>query len=438
VKEGWRAAWFAALLIAVLFEGMGRKYLPGVPQPLLYFAKDGILLIGWVSYGIAPQVRHLSRRVYSPFHWFWWAAVIVTAAQACRTDHPSVLLGVLGLRAYWLWWLAPLVLATAVGRPAVLDRATQTLAVASMLVSAVAVYQFNAPVDARVNQYAWSGEGDESVAIVSSTGRVRVSGTFAYLSGFSNFSVIILPTLLALAQAKSRRSTRALCVAAAAAVGATGVLSGSRSFLAYGAVTLPIVLGIQRALVSVKAIRAVAVLALAAVASMWFFPDAFDGLRSRLDDPEETVDRLTLAAGFLPPIALLLFDYPTLGLGTGVMMTGAQALGVEPAWLAEVEPHRILVEQGLVGFVLISVAKFGLAAALLRLYGAIQKREQDFSRLALALVPLGLVGQIVMDHTFQAMFFLCVGLVGAHAAQTQGRTPPLTRRRPKTLARSTG
>ena len=58
--------------------------------------------------------------------------------------------------------------------------------------------QFAAPPDASVNMYSvWNGEEVYSadMAVVASTGRARVASTFAYVTGFVDFTILV-PTLL--------------------------------------------------------------------------------------------------------------------------------------------------------------------------------------------------------------------------------------------------
>src|SRR5262249_40660637 len=74
-------------------------------------------------------------------------------------------------------------------------RAIYVLLGVAALISVFAAIQFALPTSSPLNIYA-PVEGEEfSSAVVESTGRSRVSSTFSYVSGFSDFNVLI-PALI--------------------------------------------------------------------------------------------------------------------------------------------------------------------------------------------------------------------------------------------------
>src|SRR5580704_13354914 len=121
-------AWFAALFSAMCLEGLGRKYLPWIPNAVLYFLKDAILLYGYVRYPPSPAVRRTARYLYRGFGFVMAAAMVWTAVEIFNPDQESFALGLVGLRSYWLWWLAPPVIANALQRSKVKRQAIHVIA----------------------------------------------------------------------------------------------------------------------------------------------------------------------------------------------------------------------------------------------------------------------------------------------------------------------
>jgi hypothetical protein len=142
------------------------------------------------------------------------------------------------------------------------------------------------------------------------------------------------------------------------------------------------------------------------------FPDAFGGVESRFDNPEETADRFQAAAMILPPVALLRVEYPSMGIGTGMQQNARFSLHIYPDWNEEYEPGRYLVELGAVGFLLVWMAKFGLIVALLRSYKILKSGgRRGAAAAALSYAFLTMNGNLTYDHIWQALYFTGCGFI---------------------------
>jgi Kef-type K+ transport system membrane component KefB len=85
---------------------------------------------------------------------------------------------------------------------------------------------------------------------------------------------------------------------------------------------------------------------------------------------------------------------------------------VRSQYWAEGEPARLLAELGVVGYVLIWLAKLGLAVALIRAARILKLTGQGaMSGGALAFAFFAFVGNSAFDHNWQALFFVGVGLM---------------------------
>jgi hypothetical protein len=114
----------------------------------------------------------------------------------------------------------------------------------------------------------------------------------------------------------------------------------------------------------------------------------------------------------LPPLAIARFDYPTLGVGTGMQQNGRAAFHIATEWDTEPEVGRYLVELGPFGFLLMWTAKLGLMVALLRGYKILKRAgRRGSAAAALAYASLTMVGSLTFDHCWQALYFIGCGFI---------------------------
>lgn len=415
IRSSRPVIWAALLLAAICFEGLGRKYVSFVPQPVFYLLKDMVLVGGLVAFGVNARVRAVSGELLRGFGLVLALGFVWTLLQIANPASQSLGLGLLGLRAYWLWWLAPLVVATAFRGGLAAEPVASVLGTFALIVAAYAAYQFASPAGDAVTQYA-GYEGWTDPAAVASTGRVRVASTFAFLSGFVAFSLVVPPVLVWLGLRSPVLRARVLAFAGAGSTLLTIPMSGSRGVSVLSAAAMVIVLW-RAGLLRTRAGRRVAAVAATAMLAMtWLVPEAAQGVRDRFDS-DETRGRVVEALIGLTPAPLLLSDYPLLGVGTGSQQNAATIIGRPSEWQVEGEPDRYLVELGAPGFVLMYLRRVALAVVLVRISGRLRRLGQaPASGVALVLAVLAMTANIVFDHVFQALFFFAAGLLLAEVA----------------------
>ena len=422
--------WMGALLISICLEGTGRKFMPAVPSALFYFLKDAILIVGLVAFGVRSDVLRRARRALSGFSPVLALAFIITIIQTVNGWQRSPLLALVGLRSYWLWWMAPLVIASALRLAEDRAQTAKVLAALALLVAMVAAVQFTFPAEAAINTYAlYEGREIIDVATVGATGRARVSSTFSYLSGFADFAILVPALLLSLGIGEADRRTRWMCLVAAGASAITMPMSGSRGAVLAGAGALLAAAwgaGFLRSRVGRRLTLAGVLVAGAAATAV---PEATEGVRSRFAG-EDTASRIVEGLMVLPPVALALTEYPLTGIGTGLQQNARVALGVRTDWDSEGEPGRLLIELGPVGYLMVWLAKLGLIVALLRAARQFRREgRRGLSGAALAYALVTMLGNLVFDHVWQALYFTGLGLIlqgAASARPTSGneRMPP--------------
>jgi hypothetical protein len=406
-------AWFTALISAICFEGLGRRYLPGVPDATFYFLKDIVLLWGFIRFRPSPTAWRALRYLYRGFQLFFIAALFWTVIEVLNPDQLSKPLALVGLRSYWLWWLATPVVATVLQNPKVRERAIYALLAVSVVVAAFAAVQFASPADSSINLYEGHGAAYEMGPVkVGQTDRARVSSTFTFVSGFVAFTLEVPALLLSFGLDAKNPRLRAFALAGTMITAAVIPMGGSRSSIVVGLAILA--LSLWSAGIFTRVGRRILIGAVAAaVVSVVAVPDAMEGVQSRFADVSETSGRFQSFVEYLPPVALATFQYPVLGIGTGMMQNARFSFNAaSPEWDAESELARYLIELGPVGFILFWLAKLGLMVALLRAYKLLKRAgHRGGAAAALSYAAITLTGNLTFDHNWQALYFLGCGFV---------------------------
>jgi hypothetical protein len=413
-----KSAWFFTLLCFICLEGMGRKYIPAVPGVVFYFAKDVVLLYGYVQLRPPAYVSRLWRNLYGGFAFAWIAAFVWTALEMFNPAHDSIILAFIGIRAYWLWWIAPVIIAGILQDPKEKKRAIYLLSGLSVVIALLAMVQFVSPPSADVNLYGYvEGEAVHAdSSVVASTGRARVASTFSYISGFSDFTVLVPALLLSLGLGTNDPPVRRAALTGAFAIAAAMPMSGSRGPLVLGLIVLGIISWSAGLFLTNVGRRVLIGVVAGAVIGVVAFPEAFQGVQDRFtSSEEETTGRFMEAFQILPPVSMATVDYPLLGLGTGMHQNARWSFHLpEMPYAAEAENHRYLIELGPVGFSLFWLAKVGLLMLLLkcrRILVAANRRAGGGAALAYAVLTM--FGNLTFDHVWQALYFTGVGFVFA-------------------------
>jgi ABC-type proline/glycine betaine transport system permease subunit len=421
--------WFLLLLSSICLEGLGRKYLPGIPSAAFYFFKDFVLLLGFVRYPAPLAVSRVVKLLYRGFTAVWLAGFLWTLIEIFNPEHQSLPLAFLGLRAYWFWWIAPAIIAGVLHTPKQKRRAIYVLVFLSFGICTLAAAQFASPSTSALNLYTVQ-DGQEiyaDAATVGATGRPRVASTFAFLTGFANFTILVPALLLSIGLETQDRRLRWFVLGATLLTASTVPMAGSRSSVLLGALILAITAYSAGLFFTVIGRRIMIGAIAGAVLAIVAFPDAFIGVQSRFDNQEETVGRLSEFGLFIPPVALLTLNYPMMGLGTGMQQNARASMGVWISeWDSESESHRLLIELGPVGFCLIWTAKLGLTIALLRARMILKDAgRRAAAGAALSYAMLTMIGSLEFDHIWQSLYFVGCGFILAEVVnvlEEQGRT----------------
>jgi hypothetical protein len=408
-----RIVWFTLLVASVCFEGLGRRYLRQVPPGVLYFSKDVILAIGLFSFGIHPEIKDFARRIYGRAIFPLGLGVLWTVLESFNPLQGSFLLALLGLRAYWLWWLSPLLIASVLRTTEVRRGAVYLLVVVAVVVCAFAVLQFGAPPDADLNTYSVNLDGDVVTAVtIESTGRARVSSTFSFITGFSDFTIIVPALLMTIGLGDSDRKVRLVALSAATLTAAVLPMSGSRAPLFIGGGLLLIIAWSAGFLFTKAGRRLVFGGFILVAATLTAFPEAIEGVYARMSS-SDSAGRVDETLSILPNVAMQTYVYPWMGIGTGMQQNVRSQLGVSASgYDAEHEAGKQLIELGVPGYLLVWAARFGIAVALFKASRILKRAGRGAaSGAAMGFAALTFFGSLTFDHIWQALFFIALGYI---------------------------
>jgi hypothetical protein len=412
-----RVAVVGALLVAV-FEGVFRKWIiPDLGQSV-YFAKDILLLGGCVGLFIPRLVRREPMFDRHPANPFIFLLLVLGLCQLANPALANLRVGLFGLKAYLLdvplLYLVPKAFPTV----AQLRRFWTVFLVCAAIPAGLGVLQFSAPADSELNRYAWADEMDaESVSMFGDAGRVRITGTFSYISGYAVYLTVVVLMVLPVMLAEGNRWIRgATCGVLVLALGNL-LMTGSRGpFVTLaGAAAVLLVLGFSHgaAVGSRAALGVLVVLPLTVVLTQSAFPDAWASFFERVSNTEDVEERL---------IGIVSNPGPALDpagvFGYGIGSTHQAAKFLIPDGLAfrrppdaEGEWERIILELGPIGFGLVVVIRILVLGRLWRTFATSRDpAHRWFVATALLFAAASIPGNLVFNHTASVFYWFFAGV----------------------------
>lgn len=417
--RSWRKGLLLALVLVVI-EGAIRKWVAPGAASYVYFGKDLVLLGVYSGYLRDGGRRRFDVTVPAPLVLAAGATLAIALIQMFNPRLPSLLVGVLGFKAYALYvpllWVVPAAFRT----EAALGVALRRYLWLAVPVGMLAFAQFFSPADSALNTYARSGEGPGSIITFGAVERVRVTGTFSFITGYSSYVQVISLLALSALSVRRWRIRGSLGLYVALVVTVVGMLmTGSRAPVFQLLLSLPIywlfgvakeggVPAIGRFLLGVGLVVSL----VSAVGA-----DAVDAFRARAAGSSDVAARVI--DPFVNPVRIAP-DVGLLGYGTG--STHQMAEVVTPrslfpySWLGrhhyEDEPSRIMVELGALGFVAFFAVRILLIAFALRAVFVLRKPlPRALALSALLLFLSQLTGGVVFNVTGGLYYWFFAGLL---------------------------
>lgn len=424
----WRTGVKLALVMIVV-EGAIRKWVFPETQQILYFAKDGILLAAFAGY------LRTSRGGKLPGPRLLWmligAAFVVTLLHTFNPALPSLKLGLIGLKSY-VFYCVLLILVPAVWtslEPLIqFLRRYLLLAIPTAMLAAI---QFAQPVDSIWNRY--SHEESVGIATFAQINAVRVTSSFPFVSGYSSY--LLTMALVALALLAMRRwsveGNVGLWLAALATLVAMP-MTGSRwpvySFA--GGSLLFIGLMALRSYFTPRIVFRLAAGVLAAALLLGYFLAA--PTRAFLDRAMLSRDQGGRMVGSYYQAMDAANLIGVMGYGAGATHNAAVAIVHDmvpyswlesAAWRYEDESARVIVELGVIGFLVIFALRLYLIALAFRQFLVSRHIEaQCLSAAAAVYFLTHLSAQVIFNPTSGMYFWFIAGiLIVVHRSELEAR-----------------
>src|SRR2546430_2127721 len=190
----WRWSVKMALVLVVI-EGAIRKWLLPQASDAVYFLKDFVLLGAYLRYFILGDLRARAT-MFLGFRRILVVVSVIVFLQVLNPALGSSIVGVFGFKAYL--WYVPLgfMLPDLFETEAELETFLFRYFLLVIPVCALGILQFLFPADSLINTYVATAS---DISTFGEAGRVRITGTFSYISGHATYlfvSVAVLLTLL--------------------------------------------------------------------------------------------------------------------------------------------------------------------------------------------------------------------------------------------------
>lgn len=417
----WRTAVKAALIIA-LFEGAIRKWVMPGAQELAYFLKDIFLFGAYLKFMISPDLDVRSHRLNLPVLTLLVLGSLLLP-PALNSNIGSPLLALYGVKIY-LYYVPLVFMMPYLFRSK--DEMVRQLTWFSMIaipICVLGIIQFRAGASSPLNVYAQASE-----AGVSGFGfgeKVRITGTFSYITGHSTFIIFFSTLCIALLAIPQTRHKWVLTFITLPLLAANSMMNGSRSSMYTVGV---IVIGFLAASMTGRLIASrnfnyilTAGIAACTAGAIYFFYEAYMNFSTRA---KVSNDNVVFRAVEHPlwSIQQSLKDGGIIGYGIGMAHPATEgirrALNIPPpkkkSPVYDQEVGQIIVEIGPIS----AMAWYALRVVLLWCVwqAFFQCRDPVFSPILLMAALLGtpymLMG-VVYNHTSNILLFAVTGLAFA-------------------------
>jgi hypothetical protein len=407
-------------LISNVVEGAVRKWMLSGSGQLVYFITDLIVLGSYISFRNNEKVRTSIPEVGAVTRW-----LIVLASIVCfgifNPALGSIIVGLFGAKCYLLDCLLIFTVPFLFNTKADLYRFFRYYLLLAIPVCLLGAAQFNAPANSVLNRYA-AEAATISTFGEGGAGAVRITGTFAYITGHAVFLLVMALLSLGVMATERRLWARIVSVIVLGLVVVNLFMSGSRAFvLIVGLLVLIslVTFGLRRDSIG-RRLRVLLVVGAVGGTSLVSvqFRRAYDAFfyRTTTTQYETFRGRVFAEADQMLPLA----NYVGIpGLGPGITQPGSWALRSAFSLpnpqvtvpFAEVEYARILVELGPIGLLIWYVLRVAVLVAIWKVYRKLRSPDLRFwAFLIFMLHLLTLDIGVVINHTFAVYYWFFAGV----------------------------
>jgi len=409
---------FIAVVLIVVLEGAIRKWLSSSLTLPLVLTRDAL-----ASYAIvyAFMHGHLHRYgIVSRILLAWSCCVLIWGMLQVILGESNPMVLLIGLR-FWLLYVWFAFAVTASMSEHDFRVAIKTILWVLVLTGPLVILQSFSPTGARINTEIDS----DSEAFTVGRGIVRTTGTFSFTAGQAAFVALCTPLAVLMFESRKRNAfQRLFSLMVLGAFLAAVVVSGSRGAILFSGGLFGLYLlgsvffapGKRRVIALFASVFIVLMLGL----SLYVFRDAVEATQERFEvaaDAGDAISNRVLEAFVGEPYVLDKFTWTGYGLGMGSNLAAYVQTpdATERVFLlSETETGRVLLEGGLLGYLLIALKTamgvVGLAKGSLQ---ALRTRRMFAMLLWIALFvsifTWSTIGQLTINAIFGVM--LALGLL---------------------------
>lgn len=415
--SNWRAGVKIACVM-VLFEGAIRKWVIPGAQELAYFAKDIFLIGAYLRFFFFPDPALRAWRLRIPGGLFTVLCLVVSFS-ALHPNIGSPLLALYGIKIYMFYLPLAFMIPFLFKSKEDMETNLFWYAMLALPICLLGMLQYARPGDSSLNVMA---SGEEGTTMGWQGAKIRVTGTFSYITGHTTFIVVFTALHLGLLLNKLSKVRHTLLLINLPLLAGNAFMSGSRSTT----MLLPVIGGLfLLATMATKVgnggnaiLKIGAAGAVVGAILVFAFAEARDQWKTRADSSDDTFTYRVIDMP-IGSLSLALKFGGTFGYGIGMTHPASErmrsALKIPKpkrgAPVFDVEIGQVLVELGLAGF----IAWYTLRLAALGLtYVAFRDSSPGIGK-AMALtslvvqLPHMLLG-MVLNHTANFLVFGFFGI----------------------------
>lgn len=398
-----------------ILEGAVRKWFLTSYSSYIFFVKYFLLLIPCIH--VIKRGLKLNRNQY-PFIWiillYIFLCILETLNPRGTTDIRVKILGLLlNLSFIPLIYFVPIIFF----RREQVKKLFLYIAIISIPIFLLGIYQYYSPPEAFINKYVV-----EEAYIAKAGGRARITGVFSYITPYSTYIIFCMMIFLtSLLSFRFNKSTRILIMISAILGMLNAFMTGSR-----GTVLLIVIMFIAYFLlytllnkrVKKKYVLIFILFALSNIIVLFFTNfgmQAQSGLRDRLKDKDSVWARIE--SNFSP--FRYLDDASLFGYGLGTTYQGASHFvsdwGNMPRDFEE-ENERVLLETGLIGFVILLMMRLIILLYSYNIFHRIKSNDLKLIAIFILIYQIPIIlgfGNAIYNAIQGAIYWFSIGLLVA-------------------------
>jgi O-antigen ligase/polysaccharide polymerase Wzy-like membrane protein len=418
----WEASLFGVFVLAV-FEGALRKWAFPWAQAQLYLVKDAILLAVYVGFLLDSQKNLPAPTGTGLIKLVLWACFAWGCIELLNPNSPSILVGLMGLKAYFLYAPIAFILPYAIKSREHLFVLIRRYLIMAIPVAVLGFIQIMAGPESSINVYV--SQSEDSPEMLAYFGHdedmfVRTSGTFSYISGYTTFLSFLAFLAIGYNMAYGWRIKNIIPILALGLIIGAMFTTGSRAPVFYLLATSPVILWLavtRRVLSRPAAMRLCMVLPIVTILALSASPRALQAFMERTQEGSDRSEMTTRLWAPWDQTIGALSEVPAFGTGIGTTHNAALSImGADFPWwlpiLVEEEIARVTLEQGLVGLLLNYFLRILIVVFALRCLRSF--KDPAYRALGIVLVvwlPQGLITSIMLNPTMGLYYWGALGLM---------------------------